>query len=248
MINLFSNTKYKNINLLVNNRNQFLWDEIKNYYNIKFEKSTKNEYAVFQQSKNVTFYVDENNLCPDSFTHEMLHVYLSLNEIHINGALKLRLLGDDFFSSILSPNLVEHIGNCLEHIKMLPIYLEMGFDREKFILDYDVFKCQDDELKNFELYYSNKAIINKNAIDPFIGRIVAILADPNISFDYSSQLKRLQKVDTKLFLVITNLFKNWKDLKIKDKALLDDDYTDVMNLFINELNEWKRTNSFKSCD
>ena len=237
---MFFITKYKNLNFLVNSRNQFLWDEIKNYYNIKFEKSINNEYAVFQQSKNVTFYIDENNLCPDSFTHEMLHVYLSLNEIHINGALKLRLLGDDFFSSILSPNLVEHIGNCLEHIKMLPLYLEMGFEREKFILDYYIFKCEDNELENFELYYSNNSIINKNAI----GRIVAILADPNISFDYSSQLKRLQKVDTKLFLVITNFFKNWKDLKIRDRALLDDDYTDIMNLFINELNEWKRTNSF----
>lgn len=244
MIKLFFRTKYKNIHFLVDSRNQFLWNEIKNNYNTKFKSSKNNEYAVFQQSKNVTFFVDENNLCPDSFTHEMLHVYLSLNKIHINGALKLRLLGDDFFSSILSPNLVEHIGNCLEHTKMLPLYLELGFDREKFILDYDVFKCEEIELKNFELYYSNQTVINKNAIDPFIGRIVAILADPNVSFDYSIQLKRLQKVDTKLFQVITNLFKNWSELKIKDRTLLDNDYTDVVNLFIDELNEWKRTNRF----
>jgi len=244
MIKLFFKTKYKNIHYLVDSRNQFLWNEINNNYNTKFKSSKNNEYAVFQQSKNVTFFVDENNLCTDSFTHEMLHVYLSLNKIHISGALKLRLLADDFFSSILSPNLVDHIGNCLEHTKMLPLYLELGFDREKFILDYDVFKCEEIELKNFELYYSNQTVINKNAIDPFIGRIVAILADPNVSFDYSIQLKRLQKVDTKLFQVITNLFKNWSELKIKDRTLLDNDYTDVVNLFIDELNVWKRTNRF----
>lgn len=241
---MFFKTKYQNLSSLVDTRNQLLWNEINNNYNIKFEKSINNEYAVFQQSKKVIFYIDENNLCPHSFTHEMLHVYLSLNKIHINGALKLRLLGDDFFSSILSPNLVEHIGNCLEHTKMLPLYLELGFDREKFILDYDIFKCEEIELKNFELYYSNKTVINKNAIDPFIGRIIAILADPNVSFDYSIQLKRLQKVDTKLFQVITNLFKNWSELKIKDRTLLDNDYTDVVNLFINDLKEWKRTNHF----
>lgn len=244
MIKLFSRTKYRNINLLVDNRNQYLWHEIKKNYDIKFEKSLNKEYAVFQRSKKVTFFVDENNLCPDSFTHEMLHVYLSLNGIHINGALKLRLLGDDFFGSILSPNLVEHMGNCLEHTKMLPLYLELGFDKEKFILDYNVFKCEEIELKNFELYYSNTSVINKNAIAPFIGRIIAILADPNASFDYSIQLKRLQKVDAKLFQVITNLFKNWSELKIKDRTLLDNDYTDVVNLFIDELNEWKRTNRF----
>lgn len=244
MIKLFSRTKHKKIHLLVDNRNQYLWDEIKKNYDVKFEKSLNKEYAVFQQSKKVVFYVDESNLCPDSFTHEMLHVYLNLNGIHINGALRLRLLGDDFFSSIFSLNLIEHIGNCLEHTKMRPLYLELGFDKEKFILDYNVFKCEEIELKNFELNYSNNSVINKNAIDPFIGRIVAILADPNASLDYSIQLKRLQKVDTKLFLVITNLFKNWSELKIKDRTLLDNDYTDVVNLFINELNEWKRTNRF----
>lgn len=244
MFKFFVKKQHDFLTNLLNDRNEFLWHEIEKNYNVKFEKSLNKEYAVFQQSKNVTFFVDEKNLCTDSFTHEMLHVYLSLNKIHISGALKLRLLGDDFFSSILSPNLVDHIGNCLEHTKMLPLYLELGFDREKFILDYDVFKCEEIELKNFELYYSNQTVINKNAIDPFIGRIVAILADPNVSFDYSIQLKRLQKVDTKLFQVITNLFKNWSELKIKDRTLLDNNYTDVVNFFIDELNEWKRTNRF----
>lgn len=244
MFKFFVKKQHDFLTNLLNDRNEFLWHEIEKNYNVKFEKSLNKEYAVFQQSKNVTFFVDEKNLCTDSFTHEMLHVYLSLNKIHINGALKLRLLGDDFFSSILSPNLVDHIGNCLEHTKMLPLYLELGFDKEKFILDYNVFKCEEIELKNFELYYSNNSVINKNAIDPFIGRIVAILSDPNDSFDYSIQLKRFKKVDTKLFQVITNLFKNWSELKIKDRTLLDNDYTDVVNLFIDELNEWKRTNRF----
>ena len=122
----------------------------------------------------------------------MLHVYLSMNEVHSVGALKLRILGDSFFSAILSNDLIEHISNCLEHVKMLPIYLEMGFDREKFLLDYDIFKCDNEELKNFELYYSNNGLINKDAVDPFIGKLVAIIADPNVTFDYSNQLKRLQ--------------------------------------------------------
>ena len=121
---------------------------------------------------------------------------------------------------------------------------EMGFDREKFLLDYDIFKCDNEELKNFELYYSNNGLINKDAVDPFIGKLVAIIADPNVTFDYSNQLKRLQNVDLKLFQVITNLFKNWNDLKIKDRTLLDNNYIDVMNLFMNDLKEWKRTNRF----
>lgn len=244
MFKFFVKKQHDFLTNLLNGRNEFLWHEIKKNYNIKFEKSSNKENAVFQQSKNVTFYVDESNLCPDSFTHEMLHVYLSLNGIHINGALRLRLLGDDFFSLILSPNLIEHIGNCLEHVKMLPIYLEMGFDRTKFILDYDVYKCDNDELRNFELYYSSNNIINTTVVDPYIGRIVSILADPNMTFDYSEQLMRLQKIDSKLFQVITSLFKNWNDLKIKDRTLLDIDYTDVVNLFIDELNEWKITNRF----
>lgn len=240
----FLKSKYKNIHLLLDKRNQSLWNEIKKNYNIKFQKSENNEYAAYQQYKKVIFFIDENNLCPDSFTHEMLHVYLSLNKIHIGGALKLNLLADDFFSTVLTNNLIEHVSNCLEHVKMLPIYLEMGFDRTKFILDYHIFKSDEEELKNFELYYTSNNIINKTAIDPYIGRLVSILADPNPSFDYTLQLKKLQKVDAKLFKVITNLFNNWNELKITNKTILDNDYTDIVNLFMDEFHEWKRTNSF----
>lgn len=242
-INLFKK-KFEQIDNLVDNRNSALWNEIDNKYKISFKYSINEEYTVYQQSNKVVFYINKNNICIDSFTHELLHVYLSLNGLHINGGFKNRIMLDSFYCQLFSHNLLEHIGNCLEHVKFLPIYLELGFDREKFILDFDVFKCTDTEIKELESFYRIHNKINTNAVDPFVGRLISIIADPNENFDYSQYLLQLKNIDHKLFDAINNLFDNWKKIKIENRTVLDDDYSDVLNVFFDELNIWKVTSSF----
>lgn len=241
---LFFRKKYLHLDKLVDSRNKALWSEIDNNCKVSFKKAIQPEYAVYQQAKKITFYIDENNLCASSFTHELLHVYLSLNGLHISGGLKNRILSDEFFSLLFSYNLLEHIGNCLDHSKMFPVYLELGFEREKSIKDYDIFKCTDSEINELEKYYRIHNKINTNAVDAYIGRVVSIIADPNESFDYVHHLIRLKSIDSKLFNVINNLFINWKKVKIENRTILDEDYTDVLNVFIEELKTWKRTNLF----
>lgn len=240
----FFKMKYLHLDKLIDNRNQNLWYDINKNYKVSFKKSLQSEYAACQQSNKVTFYIDENNFCVSSFTHELLHVFLSLKGLHISGGLKNRIIFDEFFNSILSYNLLEHIGNCLDHVKMLPIYLELGFEREKFTTDFDVFKCTETELNELERSYKVINKINTNTVDAYIGRLVSIIADPNENFDYDKYLHRLKNIDSKLFLTICNLFDNWEKVKIENRTILDEDYISVLNVFIGELNTWKRTNAF----
>jgi hypothetical protein len=241
---IFFKKKYLHLDKLIDNRNNALWTDINKNCKVSFKKAIQPEYAVYQQSKKVTFYINEDNLSVSSFTHELLHVYLSLKGLHISGGLKNRIMTDEFFSLLFSYNLLEHMGNCLDHAKILPIYLELGFEKEKFITDFDVFKCTDTEINELERYYRIFNKINTNAVDPYIGRLISIIADPNENFDYVQYLLRLKNIDSKLFEVINNLFVNWKKVKIENRTFLDDDYTDVLNVFVEELKTWKRTNTF----
>ena len=107
---------------LLDHRNQNLWNEISKDYNISFEDSLSKEYGCFAQNKNVIFYIDKDNLSKSSFTHEMLHVYLRCKDCFISGGLNNTIRQNSILSSMFSQELLEHMGNCLDHIKMLPIY------------------------------------------------------------------------------------------------------------------------------
>lgn len=230
------------MNELLDSRNQNLWNQISEKYNVSFEDSNNGEYACYSYDNNIIFYIDKTNLCKDSFTHEMLHAYLRLNDCYIGGGLQNTINSSRILSSILSSRLIEHMGNCLDHIKMLPIYLELGFSREKFILDYDEYKCTDEEIQILKKHYRNGKKINLNAVDSYVGRIVAILADPNNTFDYSNDLNQLRKIDSQLFQIIERLINHWKEIKVENRKLLEDDYHTVLSGFYENMKNWISNN------
>jgi hypothetical protein len=223
---------------LIDFRNEKLWTELKEHFNITFEESQNGEYSCYTQNDDVTFYYVKSNLCIDSFTHEMLHVYLRMNDCFIGGGLKNTINQSKILTSILSFELIEHMGNCLDHIKMLPIYLNMGFDREKFILDYHDHKCSNEELKFLKKNYKISKKVNPVAVDLYFGKFFAIKADPNNSFDYSSQLSVLKKIDPLLFQISERMIDFWNEIKIENRQIIDDNYHSVLFEYYENLKKW----------
>ena len=230
------------ITKLLDARNQNLWNQINEKYTVNFADSSNNEYGCFVQNKNVTFYIDQNNLCKDSFTHEMLHVYLRLKECYIGSSLEMNIRSSNILSRCISMPLIEHMGNCLDHIKMLPLYLELQFDKKKFILDYDVYKCSASEVASLKKYYKQGKTINLQAVDAYIGRLVSIFADANDTFDYSKPLLQLKTIDPLLYQIIEKLFKHWKEIKLEDRAIFEDDYHTVSFNFKENMKKWLSSN------
>lgn len=169
---------------LIDSRNEKLWNTLTDKYNISIKDSNNDEYSCYSENDDITFYIVRDNLCKDSFTHEMLHVYLRMNDCFIGAGLKNTIWQSKILTSMLSFDLLEHMGNCLDHIKMLPIYLSMGFEREKFILDYNIHKCSPEELTSLKRNYRQGKKVNPKAVDLYIGKFFAMLADPNDSFNY----------------------------------------------------------------
>jgi len=231
------------INELIDYRNEHLWNEMQNQFKISIQNSTIDSYHCFAEEDNITIFINPNDLSPDSFTHELLHLYLRSKECYINGSLKNITSNNVAFPKILSNALLEHVSNCLEHIKILPMYLEMGYDRTKFIEDYDLYKTTRNEIEYFENFFRNNGEINLNLIDPYIGRVVSILADPNNNFNYEVELIRLKLIDAELFDVIQKMVKHWKEIKLVDRQLYDHNYNDVTYNFFENLEQWMLNNN-----
>lgn len=229
---------------LIDERNSDLWSLLNTEFDISIEESDNREYSVYIQNNRAIIYVDYNNICSHSFTHELLHIYLSHKEFYISSSLKLTIAQNATLGRLLSYNLLEHIGNCLEHLKMFEVYNSLGFAEDKFLLDYNDFKCTDEELTELKKYYRMGGIINLSAVDFYIGKLVAILCDTNEKHNYTLVLKTLQELDNTLFNIVVNLIERTKKYNLENKDIFIS-YRDISNQFYEELIDWLRLNHIK---
>lgn len=176
------------ITQLLDARNIDLWRAIHSKYQVNFQISPNSAYGCYTQLSKVTFFIPHDNYCTSSFTHELLHIYLYLNGIYIDSNLMLHISEGKLLPEVFTRELLEHIGNCLNHIKMFPIYLQMGFPREKFLLDYHVHKCTDRKLSDIRSHYKQDNHSYSQAEEVFIAKFFAIKTDPNDVFNYQSCL------------------------------------------------------------
>src|SRR5690606_16920024 len=95
-------------------------------------------------------------------------------ELYFGSSLENLIRGNEILNRILSDNLIEHFGNCIDHIKMLPIYLELGFDKKKFINDYDINKCTKAEIKQLKENFRCGRSYYGKAVDFYIGKYIAV--------------------------------------------------------------------------
>ena len=125
------------------------------------------------------------------------------------------IAGSKILKRVFSAKLLEHIGNCVDHIKMFPMYEDMGFDPEKFLTDYHTFKLQPSELSDLKKYYREQGQYNTAAVDLFIGKFMSVFADFNMDFDYETQLKQLRQIDPVLYDLLDKFLIEWEDFNVE---------------------------------
>lgn len=221
----------------LDHRNQDLWNELCENFSIRLEYSKEDNYACFCQGKQASLFVDRDSVCRDSFTHELLHIYLKSKDIYLGNSIRLLVSYDEVLSKILSDNLLEHIGNCLDHIKMLPIYLDKGFRVDKFLSDYTEPKCTENEITLIRQYI-NAPNSWKQAADLYIGKYFAIKSCPNLSFDYSHYLKQLNGIDSELYEILDKFWNGWINFDIYNQDAIFNNYRDLSTFLTDSLKEW----------
>lgn len=229
------------INQFIDERNSELWNSLSSNFKISIEPSNNKEYSCFTQNNDAILYVDENNICKDSFTHELLHIYLKDKEFFLGSSLKLAIAQSRILSRLFSEALIEHIGNCLDHLKMFEIYKDLGFRQDKFLLDFYDYKCTDIEISDLRRNYKIGNKINTIAVDFYVGKLVAILCDPNVENDYQQPLTIFKKLDTKLYSIVEKLIEDTKAYDLNNDDIFVS-YRDISNDFYSNLISWIKNN------
>ena len=225
------------MNELIDYRNFELWKILSSNYDIKIENSTNNEYSCFTKNSNAIIYIVPDNISADSFTHELLHVYLKYKEFYLGSSIKNFVKHDTVLSILLSDALLEHIGNCLDHLKMFKIYSDLGFDKKEFLLDFEIHKCTKTELNSLQNNFRYFGKINPNAVDFYIGKLIAMLCDPNTENNYIKELIEFKNLDIELYEIVHKLVSDTKNFDIEKNDLLNS-YRDISSDFYEELNNW----------
>ena len=233
---------------LVDHRNSNLLKNLKKNYTITVEfVNNTEEYGCYSINHRSTIYVPESKICADSFTHELLHIYLRSKGVFIGARLKRKIQPSKTLSIIYSEQLLEHMGNCLDHIKMLPIYLDLGYERSKFIHDYEKIKFTPREVEQIKEYWKDGQYYNAQVIEFYLEKYFAAKACPNpdFDFDYKNSFQELNQIDEQLFLINEKLVKRWSEMKIDPQDDSEDDYIIIAEDYISEMKNWAESRKFK---
>jgi hypothetical protein len=226
---------------LVDSRNIHLWQQMNKKFNIIIRESFEPNYSVNIQKKKifrktkVFIYVLSSDLCPASFTHELLHLYLSSMKILIGDDLIEIIFKNNNLYRVFSRDLRNHVSNCLEHIKMLPLYSDLGYANEKFISDYSINKMTPEEMANLEFRFSNILLLDRGSVDLYIGKFFAMKACNNTSIDYENCYLTMKNIELKLFNILDEFWLSW----IKyDVTKTKNNYNPLLNKFTTDLDFW----------
>lgn len=225
--------------------NVYLWKILNKSFHVNIEYCYGKNYGINIQNRNCTIYVPLIGE-PDtaSFTHELLHLYISSFGIHIGGTIKIVLNGRYPFDLIFDKDLYDHISNSLEHIKILPLYLDMGYPIENFISDYYSCKLTNVELDYICREYKNdisRSKYNRFAVNCFIGKFFAVKADVNPNNRYDYQMAVLDELDHKLFSALNKFWNSWIEYDIELKReVWEPDYHRIVDVLEQDLVDWSK--------
>lgn len=219
------------VNDFLDEKNRELWEYVCSNHNIYIKEAFEDNYGVHIKEDEFIIYVLSNDICPASFTHELLHIYLSIKKYSLATYIKEVKYQNYKLLRIFSHELEEHIGNVLEHRKMMPIYIDMGYKKSEFLSDYDKYKMNDSILsvliskyKKFRFY---RFVYDANVIDMYIGKYFAMKCCPNDSFDYKIYMRMLKLIDWQLFNILEVFVRRF------DETNIDDDNNDLFGVINN---------------
>jgi hypothetical protein len=228
------------IDNLLDEKNKMLWFKLQEQCTINVEYHSYSWYSVYSQNDTHTVYVPLGEaLGCAAFAHELLHIEIRNKEMELPAGIKYLIWGSPSITMCFTDDLIAHMINCFNHIKMLPEFLKLGYRPDEFISDYLENKFTDFEAYNIVSNYYNKAtdIYNSVAIDYYIGKYIAVKACPNTSFNYSKNLQSLNDLDSNLFTVLEKFHSEWSAYDKATASIVVDPHS-IASDFIENMEKW----------
>jgi hypothetical protein len=234
----------------IDNRNVNLWKYLNSIHSIEVEFGDYDNYEVFSKNKTSIIYIPKNKIDIPSFTHELLHILLWTKGIYIGNGLMLSVREKPFLQNILTESLIEHIGNCLSHIKMLPVFKEMGFSENEFISDYNVNKLDDEFINDLNKHFYKERpnggyCFNETYVEYYIGKYFSAKSCPNSNYNYSKALENMKRINTQLYDILDDFVNKWVGFDIDNIDVLTGGYRLIEYNFEIKIENWIANNRIK---
>jgi hypothetical protein len=224
----------------IDDRNRSLWESSNQQLPIIIETHSNDHFYHYFKEDTIILFVPAENGTIELFTHQLLHLHLTLSGINITTWLKDRLRNEPLLHWTFNENLFEQIGACLEHWKMLPAYLSMGFERDLFCETYYMSCCNEMSMLIIKSGM-NKEVPAKASVDLFIHKFFAMKTCLNPGFNYCSHLNELKLINAELCSILENFWTQWNDFDIQaNTRLLKSSTYD----FMHELGTWNILNIY----
>ncbi len=229
---------------LIDRRNSSLWNDLSQEFEIEVRFQDSREYRIYTEGKLSIIYASNLDVNPGAFTHELLHLFIMKQGVFIGDLICEKSKEYHNLAKRLPLRLFEHIANCVDHIKMLPIYKELGFHLKDFILDFNENKFTDQELNKIQSLFTQGSkgiqIVKSLGVEHYIARYFAIKACPNPEFrsNYNTKLIDLKSIDQKLFSILENFTMSWDQFDVLSKDSLKVGYYMFTLKFLGDLDEW----------
>lgn len=237
---MMSNEIY--IKKLIDERNEEIFKKVSEKFVIKFAESNNGEHSVHSINNDITFFIPKSIFDVDSFSHELLHAYMDYYDVRLTSNFKLTMWQSNIFTRLFDTHLSEHITNSISHTLMLPHFLNLGFDRSRFLFDYYEYKCEPGFINQISKFYRQGNKFSLSAIRNFIGKYFAFKCDPNPEFDYSQELKQLKMIDNKLFNIINDYYRMWDRYDFTNDEYSE--FREKNSLFYISLKPWLNGKTF----
>lgn len=212
-----------------------LMTELKEEFIISFEPWNKGYCEVFIQNNVAEIFYNPKNIKTESIAHELLHIWLKKFNYFSSTRIFQSFENDEKLSKIFTKFLCDFILNYMDHYKMYPKYLEMGYTAENFIKEGVNSKCSLSQI-NF-LFLKPFGVYKAASVNLYIGSLFSIYAD-HVENDYSKHLVKLKKKDSELFNIITNFWEDWKKFDIENIDPINNSDFELIESFIFNIREW----------
>ena len=226
---------------LLDRNNTILYRNVKRSVNLSVKECQEGTYGVFTQGKTAIIYVPKGIYSPPSFTHELLHIELKNQDCSIS--TKCSVSERPRLKNIFSEMLSDHITNVLEHRKMFPKFISMGYDERDFLSDSSKRILTQDVVEtiiaSIDTNITAGAIQFGQALGLFIGEYLSARCSCFSFYDYSSELQKMRNYLPGLTSIMETLVNRWDNYDYtKHDIILDDTPFDIANDFLDQIEDW----------
>jgi hypothetical protein len=195
-----------NLDLLLNDRTSPIWKSFRFKY--KIELIPEYDYSIniierkFKRNK-VSIYYNIYDPRPDHFAHEILHILVHKEGFVITKIIDQYVWNYPRVCEVWDRDFRNLIGNIIDHDKMYPKYLELGFEKSEFVGDYYERKCSVEEIRSeVELNFHP----NISTLKYITAKYFLIKGTFDLSIDYTEDLKLLSELSPNLYFILDSFW------------------------------------------